>query len=146
VHRAEELAIGAAQQPTAGGIRFSETAASSYLMGEALRRGDSRTALNHITHALNRLHEEFPNSENVRWEAHIHINEARAHTAEKEEEAACGSLRSAIQLARKVNSRIGLRKIQEATLELSRAHRNKSPMIQSLCDELQSTSFVRLAL
>src|SRR5262245_62643244 len=51
VNRAAELAVGAVRLPTSGGINFCETAAAEYQAGEALRRGDTSTALGHIARA-----------------------------------------------------------------------------------------------
>jgi len=44
VNEAAALSVGSTSQATAGGIGFGETAASTYQLVEALRRGDARAA------------------------------------------------------------------------------------------------------
>jgi tetratricopeptide (TPR) repeat protein len=135
-NEAAQLAIGAASLPTVGGINFSETAAASYLMDEALRQGDTQTALRHITHARELLVIEFPKGHNIRWEAHLWINQARAHSEAREIEAACDDLRHAAQLGQSIGSRIALKKVQDAARALTQQVKRPEPAIRLLHEEL----------
>jgi tetratricopeptide (TPR) repeat protein len=134
-NEAATLAVGAVLLPTAGGINFSETAAAEYLANEALRRGEAKTALAHITRARRLLTMEFPTSHNVRWEAHLLLDQARAHSATGELESASDDLQQAIRLAQQIASHIAMRKAQDLWQEL--ALQQKKPIaIMQLGDEL----------
>jgi tetratricopeptide (TPR) repeat protein len=138
------LSVGAAKMPTTGGINFSETAAASYLSDVALHEGDTRTALYHSEQARKLLIVEFPEGHNIRWEAHLWINEALAHSEAKEIEAACANLRQAVHLAQSINSQITLKKIQDATRELTIKQRQPIPELRALSEELMHISITRL--
>ncbi len=130
------LSIGAAALPTAGGINFSETAAASYQMDEALRQGDTQQALAHIIRARALLATEFPKGHNIRWEAHLWINQARTQSEAKEIEAACSALRHAAQLGQSIGSRIALKKVQDAARTLTQQVKRPEPAIRQLHEEL----------
>jgi tetratricopeptide (TPR) repeat protein len=133
---AANLAIGAAKLPTAGGINFSETAAAEYQMHAALKRGDTSAALAHIERGRRLLRTEFPESNNIRWEAHLWISQARAHTEAHDIEAACNDLRQALRLSQIITSQIAIKKIQDATLEISSRYREPISELQRLQEEL----------
>lgn len=135
-NEAAHLAIGATHLPTAGGINFSETAAASYQMDDALRRGDTAAALTHITRARSLLAIEFPIGHNIRWKAHLWINQARAQSEAGEIEAACSDLQRAAHLAQSINSQIALKKVQDAARTLTQRVRLPMPAITSLHEEL----------
>jgi len=130
------LAVGAAKLPTAGGINFSETAAAEYQMHAALRRGDTSSALGHIERGRSLLKTEFPESNNIRWEAHLWISQARAHTEAHDIEAVCNDLRQALRLSQIITSQIAIKKIQDATLEISSKYREPISALQRLQEEL----------
>ncbi len=136
VNEAASLAVGAASLSTAGGINFSETAAAEYLAGEALRRGDARHALDHIQRAQGLLISEFPASHNMRWEAHLLMDQARIHDALGELEAACGDVQRAADLAARIASPTTMRKAQGVAQELTQRGQQRHPAIIRLRDEM----------
>lgn len=144
VNEAATLAVEAVKLPTAGGINFSRTAAAEYQSNEALRRGDTRAALEHIQRARQTLSTEFPLGHNVRWEAHLWIDEARVHGSLGDVEAACDNLRRAARLAQSIASHIGMRKVQEEVLTLAQKQK-QSRAIATLRDELISLVAPRTA-
>jgi hypothetical protein len=120
--RAAELAVGAIALPTFGGINFSETAAAEYLAEDALRRDDLATALAHLARASTLLAMEFQGAQNLRWQAHLAIDEARIQSRADDVEAACNAVRQADRLAKAIGSNITVRKVQEAMREIILLH------------------------
>jgi tetratricopeptide (TPR) repeat protein len=135
VNEAAELAIGAVQLSTSGGINFCETAAAEYLAGQALRAGKSANAIAHIERALSLMPTEFPGHENRRWQAHLYIDQARVYVHARELNEACASLRRATRIALEIGSRITMRKVQDATREIEQQS-GSIPALLSLQDEI----------
>ena len=144
VQEAAACAPDALTCATAGGIRFSETAAATYQMIEALAHGDHALALTYIERAHSQLALEFPAGHNVRWEAHLWIHRARAHRAVGDIECACDDLRRAAHLAHSISSQIGMRKVQDAMLDIFTGQSALSSTAQSLHHELRELSKPRV--
>ena len=143
INEAALLAVGAAKMPTTGGINFSETSAANYQANEALRHGDLRLALSSIERARQLIKIEFPGGHNIRWEAHLWINQARIHSEAREIEAACEDLRQAARLAQSITSRIALKKVQDTARELISHQKQSIPALQTLHKELIQIATVR---
>jgi transcriptional regulator with XRE-family HTH domain len=137
------LAVGASKLPTVGGINFSETAAASYQTFEALRRGDASAALIHIERAQKLLVTEFPEEHNVRWEAHLWINQSKVHQAMGEIETACSDLVHAARLAQSIASHNALRKIQNTASEMMLRY-SSVPAIQALREVVLNSTLSRI--
>jgi trehalose 6-phosphate phosphatase len=118
-----------------GGINFSETAAAEYLAEDALRRDDLATGLAHLARASKLLAVEFQGAQNLRWQAHLAIDEARIQSRAGDVEAACNAVRQADRLAKAIGSSVTVRKVQEAMHEVILLHPS-SPTCRMLREEM----------
>lgn len=119
VNQSAHLAVGAALLPTAGGINFSVTAAASYQMFVALKKGDILKAQSHIERGIQQLKTEFSNHKNIRWESHLYIRLARAYMSSGDLDAACHALDQAAQLAHSISSKMAFLRVQDAIHEVN---------------------------